>query len=281
MWMATSIRSLFWSVTGCPLPFSKIKGANYHSILHSQSLSNSAGWWNVIKPADLDNDGDIDFVVGNLGSNSRITASKDRPAQLYVGDFENNGTVEQVISCYTEDGKAYPMVLKNDLQKHVPSIKKRFVKYTDYAGKSVQEVFPEEELKKAVVKKVTQSNTAVLWNEGNGQFTLKSLPLQAQFSPVFGIEVFDYNQDGQPDILLTGNFFDLVPEMGRYDANFGLLLQGQGKANFTVIPATQSGLRVRGQVRKMQQVRGANNQTFILLAKNNEQAQVFSLQPKK
>ncbi len=246
-----------------------------------QSLSNSSGWWNTVKATDLDGDGDIDFVAGNLGENSRLKATQDKPAELYVSDFENNGTVEQVISCYTEDGKAYPMVLKHDLQKHIPSIKKRFVKYADYAGKPISEVFPAEELQKAVVKKVTQSHTSVLWNEGNGKFTLTPLPLQAQFSPVSGIEVLDYNQDGQPDILLTGNFFDLVPEMGRYDANFGLLLQGNGNRSFTVIPSTQSGLRVRGQVRKMQQVRGANNQTFILLAKNNERAQVFSLQGKK
>ncbi|PSR55464.1 RNA-binding protein [Adhaeribacter arboris] len=238
-------------------------------------IPNSAGWWNTIKPADVDGDGDLDFILGNLGKNTRIVASTQQPAELYTADFDGNGTVEQIISCYTEDGKAYPMVLKQDLQKQVPSIKKKFVKYTDYAGKQIQDIFPAEVLKTAVIKKVSNPNTSLLINQSNFTFALQALPLEAQFSPVFGINTLDYNQDGQLDILLTGNFFDVLPEIGRYDANYGLLLRGMGKGKFTAVTSQESGLQVQGQVRKTQQIIGSANQPLLILAKNNDTLQVL------
>jgi hypothetical protein len=260
--------------------FRNEKGRSFKSTADSLALRTS-GWWNAVKPADLDGDGDTDFIVGNLGRNTRIPAGRAHPAELYVNDFDGNGTVEQIISCYTEDGKAYPMVLKHDLQRQVPGIKKKFVRYADYAGKTVQDIFAPLDLERAVVKKVTEPNTSLLINEGNFRFTPKALPLEAQFSPVFGIETLDYNGDNETDILLAGNFFDLIPELGRYDANYGLLLQGDGKNGFAVVPSTQSGFLVKGQVRKMHKVAGANNQTLILLAKNNDQAQAYTYGGKK
>lgn len=240
------------------------------------NLKNSAGWWNTIKAADLDNDGDIDFILGNQGKNTRIFASPEQPAELIAGDFDKNGTVEQIISCYTEDGKSYPMILKHDLQKQVPSIKKNFIKFVDYAGKPVEEIFSKEVLQDAMVNKVFNSQTSVLLNEGNFKLSLKPLPTEVQFSPVFGIEILDYNRDSQLDLLLTGNFFDVLPELGRYDANQGLLLLGKGKGHFEVVKNKDSGLKIKGQVRKSATIKGANGKPMILLAKNNEKIQVLS-----
>ncbi|WP_115375679.1 VCBS repeat-containing protein [Adhaeribacter pallidiroseus] len=245
------------------------------------ALSNNAnlsGWWNTIKPADIDGDGDIDFILGNQGINSRIKATDREPAELYVGDFDKNGTIEQIISCYTEDGKSYPMVLKHDLQKQVPGIKKKFIKYANYANKKVTDIFSKEDLQEAVIKKATNASTCFLINEGNFKFSMRALPIEAQFSPVFGIETLDYNQDGILDILLTGNFYDVLPEIGRYDANYGLLLQGKGQGAFAAIPSGQSGLLVKGQVRRSEIIKGANGQTFLILAKNNDKLQVYRYQ---
>ncbi|PTX18147.1 VCBS repeat protein [Pontibacter mucosus] len=243
-------------------------------------VPNSAGWWNTIKAADLDGDGDTDFILGNLGRNSRMAASLKQPVELYVHDFEGNGTVEQIINCYAEDGKAYPMVLKQDLQKRVPSIKRRFVKHQDYAGKQLHEVLPEEELREAVVKKVVNPNSSLLINQGNRNFSLEALPVEVQFSSIHAIETVDYNQDGHLDVLLAGNFYDVLPEIGQYDANYGLLLEGRGNGRFEVRKPKETGFFSKGQVRRMRQVVGANGEVYFLLAKNNAPLQVFGLQNK-
>ena len=191
------------------MPVSIFKNDKGRALIKEPNLQpqNTSGWWNVIEPADLDGDGDMDFIIGNLGQNSKIIADEDRPATLYVKDFGNNGNVEQIISCYSKNGESYPMVLKHDLQKHIPNVKKKFVKYKDYAGKQIEDIFSEEELNGALVKKVTTSNSSFLINEGDFRFSLKPMPLEAQFSPIFGIATLDYNSDGHLDILLTGNFF--------------------------------------------------------------------------
>lgn len=205
-----------------------------------------------------------------------MAASQDRPVEMYVHDFEGNGTIEQIINCYAEDGNAYPMVLKQDLQKQVPSIKKKFVKHVDYAGKQLHEILPEEELKKAVVRKVDNPNSSFLINDGNMKFSLKALPVEVQFSPIHAIETLDYNQDGHLDILLAGNFLDVLPELGQYDANYGLVLQGKGNGLYDVVKSKESGFFTKGQVRRMGQVRNAKGEVYFLLGKNNDKLQVVS-----
>jgi hypothetical protein len=235
------------------------------------------GWWNTVKPADIDGDGDLDFIVGNQGGNSRIRASAKQPAMLYAGDFDKNGTVEQIMTCYAEDGKSYPMVLKHDLQKQVPSIKKKYIKYADFAGQQVTDIFAPEALQQAVTRKVYNARTSVLRNNGGFRFALEPLPLEAQYSPIHAIETGDYNRDGHLDLLLTGNFHDVLPEIGRYDANYGLVLSGNGKGRFQAVKAADSGLQVKGQVRRSATIQGPKGQNLIILAKNNDKLQVFSL----
>ena len=241
-----------------------------------ETIKNSEGIWNCIKPADIDGDGDIDFIVGNIGLNNKLKASVENPALLTVNDFDKNGTTEQIISCITEDGKTYPMVLKGELQRALPMIKKKYIKYTDFANKSIDELFSPEQLKESIQKKITTTQTSFLINDGKGNFELKALPYETQFSPIYGIETGDFDNDGILDILLTGNFFDALPEWGRFDSNYGLFLKGKGKGEFAVIKSKDSGFRTVGQVRKMYKLKTSANQEVIVLAKNNAQAQVFS-----
>jgi enediyne biosynthesis protein E4 len=245
-------------------------------------IKNSNGWWNAIEPADVDGDGDMDFIVGNLGRNSKLQCSVKEPAELYINDFDRNGSVEQIITCYNPDGKTYPMVLKPDLQKVLPVIKKRFVRHEDYGGKPIDAIFSREQMEGVQKKVVYQANSSLLINNGKGEFTLQSLPMEAQFSPIFGIVATDYDKDGKTDLVLTGNFFDVLPEMGRYDSNDGLVLRGMGKdktghPQFITVKPAQSGFLVKGQVRKMRKARGANGQELILLAKNKDKVQVVEL----
>ena len=248
----------------------------------NRAIPNSNGWWNTLEPADIDGDGDMDFIIGNLGRNTKLQCSEKEPAELYVNDFDHNGSVEQIIVCYNPDGKAYPMVLKPDLQKVLPVIKKRFVKHADYAGQSIEAIFTNEQLSGVQKRTVSQPNSSLLINTGKGNFELHALPWEAQLSPIFGITTTDYDHDGKLDILLTGNFFDVLPELGRYDANDGLILKGTGKNSkgepqFVAIKPAQSGFLVGGQVRRMRKARTTGGKELIILAKNKDKAQVFEL----
>ncbi|GAB4009001.1 VCBS repeat-containing protein [Spirosoma migulaei] len=243
------------------------------------------GWWNCVTAGDADGDGDLDLVVGNLGTNSRIRATQTTPAEIYVGDFDHNGTIEQIINCADETGELYPMVLKSDLQKEMPTIKKKFVKFGDYAGKKINEILDEDQLKQAVVKQAFTGQTAILRNDGkNGDRTLvfQPLPISAQLSPVCGVVFTDYDHDGRTDLVLGGNFLDVLPEIGRYDASYGVVLRNRGKAMdgtiaYESINPAASGFFVRGQVRRMAQLA----QGQLVLAKNNDRAQVFLMKSEK
>ncbi len=242
----------------------------------SSKIKDSEGLWNCIKPADIDGDGDTDFIVGNIGDNTKLKVSPENPALLHVKDFDSNGTVEQIISCLTEDGKTYPMVLKGELQRALPLIKRKYVKYTDYANQSITDMFTPEQMKDCVEKKITTTKTVFLINDGKGNFEMKALPVEAQYSRIAAIETGDFDKDGILDILLAGNFYDVLPEWGRFDANYGLFLKGKGKGNFEVKKSSDSGFKTVGQVRKMYKLRASANQEVVVLAKNNDKAQVFS-----
>jgi enediyne biosynthesis protein E4 len=240
-------------------------------------VKNSDGLWNCLKIIDLDGDGDMDFVAGNRGENSKLKANNEVPAIMYINDFDNNGTLEQIITSITEDGKAYPMVLKNDLQKAIPSIKTKFIKYGDYASKTIEEIFTEEQLHNATIKQAYTLKSCYFINNGKGNFTMKTLPLEAQFSTINAIESSDFNHDGLVDIALTGNFYDVLPEWGRQDGNSGIILYGKGKGNFDLRKSNKTGFRSNGQVRKMKELRGPKGAKILILAKNNDEAQVFSI----
>ncbi|MER0441451.1 VCBS repeat-containing protein [Emticicia sp. W12TSBA100-4] len=242
----------------------------------SSKIKDSEGLWNCIKPADIDGDGDTDFIVGNIGDNTKLKVSPENPALLHVKDFDSNGTVEQIISCLTEDGKTYPMVLKGELQRALPMIKRKYVKYTDYANQSITDMFTPEQMKDCVEKKITTTKTVFLINDGKGNFEMKALPIEAQYSRIAAIETGDFDKDGILDILLAGNFYDVLPEWGRFDANYGLFMKGKGKGNFEVKKSSETGFKTIGQVRKMYKLKASANQEVVVLAKNNDKAQVFS-----
>ncbi len=237
------------------------------------------GWWNSIKAADLDNDGDLDFVVGNTGRNNRILASHENPAYLQAGDWDKNGKVDQLISTITEDGKTYPLILKNELQKQIPSIKKKFLYYKDFSRKTIEEIFSADELAQSIKYTATERNTGLLINE-NGKLKFLALPLEAQFSPVHGIETIDLNNDKKLDLILTGNFFDNQTELGRYDANYGQIFMNLGGNKFKFRPNNQSDLFVKGQVRNSAIVKDSKGNQMLVLAKNSDKAQIFKLNRK-
>lgn len=240
-----------------------------------KGLENSEGLWNRIEAADLDMDGDPDFVLGNLGLNSKFHPSRNSPLILHVNDFDQNGSVEPIFA-YLKNGKEYPMALRQDIVKQMSSLKKKFIYYRDYASKSLLEIFDPKLIERGETLKAYEPKTSVLINEGKNSFLLKPLPFEAQISPVFGIAVQDINGDKSPDIVIGGNLFAVKPEIGRYDALHGLALIGDGKGNFNALSSLRSGLKIEGEVRHIVPLQKKGLKVFAFI-RNNQPVKFYSV----
>ncbi|HEX6135866.1 MAG TPA: VCBS repeat-containing protein [Longimicrobiales bacterium] len=237
-------------------------------------LERSHGWWNRIVAGDFTGDGRTDFIIGNLGLNTRLHASADEPLAMYVKDFARTGFVQQIISHY-QGGASYPLVLRDDLIKTITFLKARYINFEDYARQTVADVFPEDVLAEAVQKKAHTFATALARNNGDGSYTLVPLPHAAQVAPVYGILPGDFDGDRNIDLLLAGNFDGVKPELGRMSASWGVLLRGDGTGGFTAVPSTASGFFVPGQARDIQRMRTAAGE-LIVVTRNNDRPLIFA-----
>ncbi|MGH7709830.1 MAG: FG-GAP repeat domain-containing protein, partial [Gemmatimonadaceae bacterium] len=238
-------------------------------------LDKSHGWWNRIVAGDFNRDGRVDFVVGNLGLNSRLRASPAEPATMYVKDFDGNGFLEQIVSCYN-GGHSYPLAMRDDLIKAIPPLKARFLSYKDYAQRTTTDVFLPTELEGAVVKHVYTFASSFARQNKDGSFTLEPLPSEAQLAPVYGILADDVDGNGTSDLLLAGNFDGVEPGIGRMRASYGLVLSGNGRGSFSALRAAQSGFSVPGQSRDVQRLKAPHGSRYVV-ARNNERPLVFRL----
>lgn len=246
----------------------------------SLGLDKTNGWWNTVVAADIDGDGDEDLVAGNHGLNSRLKADSLHPVSLYVHDFDQNGTLEHILCAYNGN-TAYPLALRHDLIAQVPEVKKKFQKYEDYKNATLEDIFPPERREGALVLKSNWMATSVVINNGKNRWTVKPLPGPAQYSPVHALLTDDFNGDGKTDILMGGNLYRVKPEIGRYDASFGLLLTGDGKGGFIPMHSSQSGIRIDGEIRSFTLLRTARrNEKLLVVGRNNLPVLTYRLQPK-
>ncbi|MFT6828118.1 MAG: hypothetical protein ACJAZV_001409, partial [Roseivirga sp.] len=234
-----------------------------------KNLSNAKGWWNVIKAADIDGDGDIDFIVGNHGLNSRFKASAENPIALFVKDFDNNGLVDPILASYHDDGEAYPYGLRHNLIDQIKSLKKVLPDYKSFEGASVQDIFGAKALADAVEAQVTMLSSVVLINEGNFNFSILDLPKQAQMTPIYAIATGDFDRDGDLDVLLGGNLYGVKPEIGRFDAGRGIYLKNDGKGNFEAQPFSQ-GFFVEGEMRDILVFKNS-----VMVSRNQDSLAIF------
>jgi len=237
-------------------------------------LTDKKGWWNFVMPYDIDNDGDVDLVAGNLGLNSRLKASDAQPVRLYINDSDNNGNKEQVMTYYL-DNKEIPFANKDELQKQMPMIKKKYLYAGDFAKASLTDLFSENKLKSSTILTATWFYNTIFINDGNMNFKAVPMPMQAQLSPYRTATIIDANNDNLPDILLGGNYYDNNIQMGRYDADYGTILLNRGNADFSA--QNINGVTVKGQVRAIRPVKIAGQTQAFVLARNNDSAMVIGL----
>jgi enediyne biosynthesis protein E4 len=237
-------------------------------------IENYKGWWNTVELADMDDDGDVDMIAGNWGLNSQFRCSETEPVEMYYDDFDGNGSVDPFICCYIQ-GKSYPYVSRDELLDQMYPMRRKFTSYKSYADATMQDIFPADELKKAGLLKATHLETAWFENR-DGKFTAHTLPLQAQYSPVYKIVLYDFNGDKRKDILLLGNTEYTRLKIGKMDANFGTVLLNDGKKGFSWLNNNDAGILIAGDVKDARIV-NINEASILLIGINNGNLVNFKL----
>jgi len=266
-----------------PVTFLKNDKGVFKNVTSSSGISNKVGWWNTIATGDFNNDGKMDYIVGNLGMNSYFKASDQYPVSVMAKDFDGNGTYDALLSLYlpvSQDDHAkkdFPAESRDDILKQMPGLRKKYENYKSFANAPMDSIFTKEQLKGALLLHANYFSSAFIRNDGNGNFTMAPLPTQAQFSVLNGMSVHDYDGDGNPDVLINGNDFGTEVTLGRYDALNGLLLKGDGKGNFIPLSIMQSGIYIPGNGKALVSLKSNKGNLLLAASQNKGALKVFEL----
>ena len=262
-----------------PITFFENKDGRLKNVSAQTGLSHTSGWWNTINAGDFDNDGDVDYILGNLGLNAKYKSSKEKPITIYALDYDQNGTIDPILTTYRE-GKEYPVHSRDDLIKQVPVFKKKFPDYTSYARATLDDILTPEEQSRAYRAKAFELASIILINNGDGKFEKRILPDWAQIAPIYGIKVLDVDSDGNLDLVVSGNDFGTEVGVGQYDASQGLYLEGNGTGNFKPLAASLTGLAVSGNSRGVAQI-VIKNELVQLYAANAQKLKAYEFSVEK
>jgi hypothetical protein len=245
----------------------------FTDVTSTAGLDETSGWWNCIKVADVNGDGNMDLIAGNLGLNSMLKASTKEPVEMYLNDFDNNGSLDQVICTY-QNGISYPFASLDELSAQISGLEKKFPKYSDFGNETVYDIFGKSTIDQSVLKKAVLLESCLFLNNADGTFKTYTLPVEAQFSPVRDILVNDVDKDGKPDLVLAGNDYVVRPSYGRYDASYGWCLLGDSSHSYKPLMPVKSGLKIAGDARKIIPIDIAGKH-YLVAAVNNGDLQIF------
>jgi hypothetical protein len=228
--------------------------------------------------SDLDQDGDQDLVLGNRGENFYFSGQSADELKLWIHDFDQNGTVENIVT-RNVNGKDIPVPMKKELTVELPLLKKENLKHKDYARSALQDLIPQEKLVKALVLNSSYHSNIVAWNKGNGTFDIERLPAEVQLSCVTAIAIQDMNQDGKPDLILGGNHYGMLPQFSSLDAGIGHILLNNGINQWQVMNSKDSGWRIKGEIKSLD-IFSYQNSRFLFTVRNNDKPLLFSFNEK-
>ncbi len=266
-----------------PVTLLKNERGSFKNITSLSGISKQVGWWNSIAPGDFDNDGDMDYVLGNLGKNSFYQATEMNPISIYAGDFDNNGSYDAFPSIYLsasqEDTtkKEFPVHMRDDAVKQMISMRSRFQNYRSFATATIDQLFTEEQLERGLKLKANYLSSSFCRNDGNGRFTMIPLPAAAQISVLNGMAVEDFDGDGYLDVVVSGNDWGTEVSVGRYDALNGLLLKGDGKGGFKALSIAQSGIYIPGNGKGLVSFKDKDGRYLLAAGQNRGSLKVFAL----
>lgn len=245
-------------------------------------ISNTTGWWNSIAAGDFDNDGDIDYIVGNAGLNSFYRATAEHPVNIYAKDFDGNGSYDAIPSLYLLNNLTpaaswaeFPAYGRDDMIKQILGTRRSFQNYKSYAMATMDSILPQDKRKGAVHLAANDMASAYIQNDGKGHFTIKALPMQAQLSALNGMVVDDFDGDGNLDVAFNTNDYSPDPVVGRSDALNGLVLKGDGKGGFIPLSILQSGIFINGNGKALGKAMAADNSYLLIATQNRGPMQVY------
>jgi enediyne biosynthesis protein E4 len=258
-----------------PITFFRNENGRFRNVTESTGLGATEGWWNSIVAGDFNNNGRTDYLVGNLGLNSRLRASEEQPVRVHAADLNGTGMVVPVLSHYIE-GKSYPIAPRDFLVEQMFSTEFRFPRYIDYARVTLEQMLSAEERAKAFVGRSATFASSHLENLGGGKFAIRPLPLEAQVAPMFGMLVGDYDGDGELDVLMVGNSHATEPQRGRYTASTGAVLLGNGRGEFRHLNGARSGFLVDGDAKAIAEVLVGEERSLVIVTQNDDSVRIFS-----
>ena len=251
----------------------------FKDISSTSKLNTEKGWWNSITETDVNNDGLKDYVIGNMGLNNKLKASKEKPLRIYADDFDENGTHDIVLS-YQYDGKYVPLRGKECSTQQMPFISKRIKSYYEFANSSLEDIYGQK-LQTSYNREVNEFKSILLLNKGENKFKKIILPAMAQTMPILDGDTFDFNQDGFEDLIVVGNIYNTEVETPRLDNPYGLVLLSNKKDNYTVLPPKNTGLYLNGNAKSVELIHHKKlNKILAIIAVNNGKTELFELNAK-